>query len=159
MHAPPQPPKIDPPVGVAVSDTEVPGAKVAEQVLPQLTPAGALVTVPVPVPAFVTTRVLLPPAPVMLASSKMFFRFSTVALSDQRSPASVSSTAAFLPNSKSAVPAAFPRDMLEERTDGAGQSWLELAIPAERFIDQYGVRVTDHLSLLVMGQPSHGGSG
>src|SRR5262249_21358338 len=58
-----------------------------------------------------------------------------------------------------AVPAAFRPDMLAERTDGAGQSWLELATPAERFIDQYGVRVADHLSLLVMGQPSHGGSG
>jgi CO dehydrogenase maturation factor len=60
---------------------------------------------------------------------------------------------------RTAAPAAFPRDMLEEKTDGAGQSWLELAIPAERFIDEYGVRVADHLSLLVMGQPSHGGSG
>ena len=64
-----------------------------------------------------------------------------------------------LPSRSAAVPASLPRDMLEERTDGAGQSWLELAIPAERFIDQYGVRVADHLSLLVMGQPSHGGSG
>ena len=51
------------------------------------------------------------------------------------------------------------RDMLEERTDGAGQSWLELTIPTDAFIDRYGVAAADNLMLLVMGQPSHGGSG
>jgi CO dehydrogenase maturation factor len=58
-----------------------------------------------------------------------------------------------------ATPEALPRDLLEERKDAAGQSWLELTVPAEEFIDRYGVRVADNLTLLVMGQPSHGGSG
>ena len=52
-----------------------------------------------------------------------------------------------------------PRDFLEERKDDQGQSWLELKIPTEEFIDSYGVRAADNLTLLVMGQPSHGGSG
>ena len=52
-----------------------------------------------------------------------------------------------------------PRDLLEERTDSEGQKRLELAIPAEEFIDRFGVPVGDNLTLLVMGQPNHGGSG
>ena len=36
---------------------------------------------------------------------------------------------------------------------------LELAIPADEFIDRYGVAAQDNLTLLVMGQPNHGGSG
>jgi hypothetical protein len=42
--------------GGAVRVTVVPVVKVNEQVAPQLIPAGLLVTVPVPVPAFVTAR-------------------------------------------------------------------------------------------------------
>ena len=52
-----------------------------------------------------------------------------------------------------------PRDLLEERTDAEGTKRLELSIPAEDFIDRFGVPVRDNLTLLVMGQPSHGGSG
>lgn len=52
-----------------------------------------------------------------------------------------------------------PRDLLEERTDAEGNKRLELSIPAEDFIDRFGVPVRDNLTLLVMGQPSHGGSG
>jgi CO dehydrogenase maturation factor len=52
-----------------------------------------------------------------------------------------------------------PRDLLEERTDAEGNKRLELSIPAEDFIDRFGVAVRDNLTLLVMGQPSHGGSG
>jgi CO dehydrogenase maturation factor len=54
---------------------------------------------------------------------------------------------------------ALPRDMLEERRDAQGQTWLELAVPAEEFIDRYGIPAGANLTLLVMGQPSHGGSG
>ena len=32
-------------------------------------------------------------------------------------------------------------------------------VPVEEFIDRYGVAAGDNLTLLVMGQPSHGGSG
>src|SRR5207245_3234610 len=57
-HPPPlQPPKIEPIAGAAVSVTAVPLGKLAEQVAPQLMPAGALVMVPLPVPALETVRV------------------------------------------------------------------------------------------------------
>ena len=49
-----QPPKVEPAAGAAVSVTAVPLAKLAAQVAPQVMPAGALVTVPAPVPAFET---------------------------------------------------------------------------------------------------------
>ena len=52
-----------------------------------------------------------------------------------------------------------PRDMLEERTDASGNTRLELSISAEDFIDRFGVPVRDNLTLLIMGQPQHGGSG
>src|SRR5437667_9729918 len=56
-HPPPlQPVKVEPAAAVAVNVTAVPLAKLAEQVAPQLIPAGALVTVPLPVPAGVTVR-------------------------------------------------------------------------------------------------------
>jgi hypothetical protein len=54
VHAPVHPAKTDPPPGVAVRVIGVPVAKLAEQVAPQLIPAGALLTEPVPVPANVT---------------------------------------------------------------------------------------------------------
>src|SRR5437016_4980141 len=57
-HPPPfQPLKVEPAAGAAVSVTAVPLAKLAVHVAPQLIPAGALVTVPLPVPAGVTVRV------------------------------------------------------------------------------------------------------
>src|SRR5438552_7389138 len=52
-----QPVKVEPAAAVAVNVTAVPLAKLAEQVAPQLIPAGELVTVPLPVPAGVTVRV------------------------------------------------------------------------------------------------------
>src|SRR5919197_6728174 len=55
--SPLQPVKTEPGVGVAVRVTMVPYGKTAEQVPPQSMPAGALVTVPLPVPAFVNFRV------------------------------------------------------------------------------------------------------
>jgi len=64
-----------------------------------------------------------------------------------------------LAGQSAASPPALPRDLLEERKDADGQTWLELKVPAEDFIDRYGVPAGDNLTLLVMGQPSHGGSG
>ena len=52
-----QPLNVEPVAGVAVKVTAVPLAKAAEQVAPQEMPVGALVTVPVPVPALVTPSV------------------------------------------------------------------------------------------------------
>jgi len=57
-QAPPlQPLKVEPAAGAAVSVTAVPLVKLAEHVAPQVIPVGALVTVPLPVPAAVTVRV------------------------------------------------------------------------------------------------------
>ena len=52
-----QPLKVEPAAGAAVRVTAVPPVKLAEQVTPQLIPAGELVTVPLPVPAGVIVRV------------------------------------------------------------------------------------------------------
>ena len=52
-----QPLKVEPAAGAAVSVTAVPLANAAEQVVPQETPAGALVTLPVPAPALLTVSV------------------------------------------------------------------------------------------------------
>lgn len=58
LQPPPlQPAKTEPPPGVAVKVTEVPELKDFEQVLPQSTPEGLLVTVPLPVPPLETVRV------------------------------------------------------------------------------------------------------
>ena len=60
-HPPPdQPVNVDPAAGVAVRATDWPKPKLAEsllQLVPQLIPAGLLVTVPEPVPALDTVRV------------------------------------------------------------------------------------------------------
>jgi hypothetical protein len=55
--APDQPAKREPAAGVAVSVTEVPSPYFAEQVAPQLIPAGADETVPAPEPALATVKV------------------------------------------------------------------------------------------------------
>ena len=57
VHAPLQPTKVDPGLAVAVKVTTVPLVKFVEQVMPQLIPAGKLVTVPVPMPVLVTVIV------------------------------------------------------------------------------------------------------
>ena len=56
VQAPDQLVKVEPAAGAAVRVTDVPLLKLAEHVLPQLIPAGLLVTVPVPVPARVRVR-------------------------------------------------------------------------------------------------------
>src|SRR2546422_3209271 len=56
---PVQPVKGEPAAAVAVSVTAVPLGKLAEQVAPQVMPAGELVTVPLPVPALLTVSAKL----------------------------------------------------------------------------------------------------
>jgi len=57
VQPPLQPVNVEPVAGVAVSVTAVPLANAVEQVAPHEMPVGELVTVPLPVPAFVTARV------------------------------------------------------------------------------------------------------
>jgi CO dehydrogenase maturation factor len=80
-----------------------------------------------------------------------------VALDDDSNP-NLAVTVGLRARSDAGLPA-LPRDLLEERADGNGQTSLELKIPVEDFIDRYGVPAGENLTLLVMGQPSHGGSG
>ncbi|PYM76868.1 MAG: hypothetical protein DME03_07795 [Candidatus Rokuibacteriota bacterium] len=54
---PDQPVKTEPPVAVAVSTTGLPDGKLAEQLVPQEMPGGALVTLPLPSPARITVIV------------------------------------------------------------------------------------------------------
>jgi hypothetical protein len=54
---PDQPVKTEPALAVAVRTTELPEGKLAEQLVPQLMPAGALVTLPLPSPARTTVSV------------------------------------------------------------------------------------------------------
>jgi hypothetical protein len=56
-HAPDQPVKVELADAVAVNITSVPSLYASLQSEPQLMPVGLLVTVPLPVPAFVTVRV------------------------------------------------------------------------------------------------------
>ena len=56
LQLPLHPANVDPLLAVAVSVTDVPFAKFVVHVLPQLIPTGEEVTVPVPVPIFVTLR-------------------------------------------------------------------------------------------------------
>ena len=58
VQSPSQPANAEPDAGVAVSVTEVPSVKVAEQVAPQLMPAGLLVTVPLPCFPTVSVRMV-----------------------------------------------------------------------------------------------------
>ena len=50
LHAPVQPPKVEPVTGVATRETFVPTANVELQLPPQEIPEGLLVTVPAPPP-------------------------------------------------------------------------------------------------------------
>jgi hypothetical protein len=50
------PEKTEPALAAAVSVTDAPALNVGAHVDPQFTPAGLLVTVPLPAPAFVTVR-------------------------------------------------------------------------------------------------------
>src|SRR5579864_3883794 len=71
-QAPVNPPKVEPEAGVAVSVTDVPLGKLAEQLAPQLIPEGLETTVPLPVPDGATVTVLDPPVlvfPVMQFSN------------------------------------------------------------------------------------------
>ncbi len=54
VPSPLHPLKVEPAAGLAVSVTLVPWSKLAEQVEPQLMPAGLLVTVPLPAPVLLT---------------------------------------------------------------------------------------------------------
>ena len=54
VHAPDHPANVEPEPGEAVSVTDVPLAKLALHVVPQMIPDGLLVIVPVPLPVLCT---------------------------------------------------------------------------------------------------------
>src|SRR5207247_1863725 len=60
--SPLQPVKTEPGAGIAVKLTTASNGNGAEQVAPQSSPAGSLVTVPLPVPAFVSPSVAKSPS-------------------------------------------------------------------------------------------------
>lgn len=61
LHPPPlHPTNVDPLAAAALNVTDVPLGNSLLQSLPQLIPAGELVTVPLPVPVFETVRVAMP---------------------------------------------------------------------------------------------------
>jgi hypothetical protein len=62
LHAPPQPENVDPEVGAAVSVTLDPPEKDALHVVPQFSPVGADITVPLPVPDLLTESEYVVPA-------------------------------------------------------------------------------------------------
>ena len=80
-----------------------------------------------------------------------------VALDDDSNP-NLAVTLGVSQGTAASLPA-IPRDWLEEKPDRDGGTRLELKVPAEDFIDRFGVPAGQNLTLLVMGQPSHGGSG
>jgi CO dehydrogenase maturation factor len=80
-----------------------------------------------------------------------------VALDDDSNP-NLAVTLGVSQRTAASLPA-IPRDWLEEKSDPDGGTRLELKVPAEDFIDRFGVSAGQNLTLLVMGQPSHGGSG
>src|SRR5512132_1479921 len=71
VQSPPQPVNVEPASGVAVSVTAVPDGNDAEHVAPQSIPAGELVTVPEPDPAFVTVSVRLTPTNPSASTAKL----------------------------------------------------------------------------------------
>ena len=83
--------------------------------------------------------------------------FPVVAIDDDSNP-NLALTVGVGPASAAELPP-LPRNLLEERAQPDGTSRLELSVPAEEFIDRYGRPARDNLTLLVLGQPSHGGSG
>jgi len=80
-----------------------------------------------------------------------------VALDDDSNP-NLAVTLGVPPGRAASLPA-IPRDWLEEKPDGDGGTRLDLKVPAEDFIDRFGQPAGENLTLLVMGQPNHGGSG
>jgi CO dehydrogenase maturation factor len=78
-----------------------------------------------------------------------------VALDDDSNP----NLAVSLGLGREAALPTLPRDLLAERVDESGTRWLDLTVPADEIIERFGIKVGPHLTLLVMGQPAHGGSG
>ena len=76
LHAPDHPPNCELVPALAVSVTAVPLGNVPLHVCPQLIPAGLLVTLPLPPPAFVTViwyELVPPPEPEPLPDPGLFF--------------------------------------------------------------------------------------
>src|SRR5215813_11583481 len=80
-----------------------------------------------------------------------------VALDDDSNP-NLAVTLSLAHGQAASLPA-IPRDWLEEQPDGEGGSRLELKMSAEDCIERFCQPVVEYLTLLVMGQPDHGGSG
>ena len=83
--------------------------------------------------------------------------YRVVAIDDDSNP-NLALTVGLRHDAIATVPS-LPRDLLEERLGHDGAPRLELRIPADELIDSFGRPVAANLTLLIMGQPAHGGSG
>lgn len=83
--------------------------------------------------------------------------YRIVAVDDDSNP-NLALTVGLPPEATATLPP-LPRDLLVEGVGPDGAKRLELAVPVEELIERFGVRVQDNLTLIVMGQPAHGGSG
>src|SRR3954463_8027017 len=88
VQSPDQPVKVEPDAGAAVSGTEPPEGYEAEQTVPQLTPDGAELTEPAPVPFLLTVSTWFEPLYAAAAATRPQpkFVFGTVLLPPQPEP-------------------------------------------------------------------------
>jgi hypothetical protein len=131
-----QPEKREPAFGLAVNVTELPRAKAAEQLAPQLMPAGLDVTVPEPRPAFVTASVRVWSANVAVTERSALMVTVHVPVPEQAplQPAKVEPASALALN-VTELPSANPAEQLAPQLIPAGED-VTVPAPAPAFVTE-----------------------